>query len=137
MSILIVSYYIVFINDRQIFITSAFMQLLLSHVMHTDKYYKPERRTNKSQSLHSICFLFPIQFLLLDTNLLKDNSRKGSRLTVLVLAPSLASQSVVLFCWMPLCPNNHSMVGYLVCFRRYCQLFYTVVVLFLQEIPYR
>ncbi len=31
-----------------------------------------------SQTSHSVCFLFSIQFLILDLNLLKDNGRKGS-----------------------------------------------------------
>ncbi len=32
-----------------------------------------------SQTLHSVCFLFSTQFLILDLNLLKDSGGKGSR----------------------------------------------------------
>ncbi len=50
-----------------------------------------------SQTFHSVCFLFSIQFLISDLNLLKDSGRKGSGLIGLVLAPSLASLSAVSF----------------------------------------
>ncbi len=43
-----------------------------------------------SQTLHSICFLFPIQFLILDLNLLKNNGRKGSGpISLIPASPSL------------------------------------------------
>ncbi len=59
-----------------------------------------------SQTFHSICFLFLIQFLILDLNLLKDNDRKGSGPIGLVLASSLASLCAVSFCRIPLCPGT-------------------------------
>ncbi len=40
-----------------------------------------------SQTFHSVCFLFSIQFLILDLNLLQDSGRKGSGPMGLVLAP--------------------------------------------------
>ncbi len=64
-----------------------------------------------SQTFHSVCFLFSIKFLILDLNLLKDSGRKGSSPMIgLVLAPSLASLSAVLFCWITLCPGTRIIV---------------------------
>ncbi len=57
-----------------------------------------------SQTFHSVCFLFSIQLLILDLNLLKDNGRKGSGPIGLDLAPSLASLSAVSLVpslWLP------------------------------------
>ncbi len=62
------------------------------------------------QTFHSVSFLFSIQFLILDLNLIKDSGRKGSGPIGLVLAPSLASLSAVSFCWIPLCAGTHIMV---------------------------
>ncbi len=62
------------------------------------------------QILHFACFLFPIQFFILDLNLHQDSGRKSSRPIGLVLASSFASLSAVLFYWMPQCPGAHIMV---------------------------
>ncbi len=63
-----------------------------------------------SQTFHSGCFLFSIQFPILDLNLLKGKGRKGSGPIGLVLASSLASLSAVSFCRILLCPGTRIMV---------------------------
>ncbi len=67
-------------------------------------------QTYLPKTLHSVCFLFCIQFLILNFNLLKDNGSKGSGLIGLVLALCLANLSAVLFCWMPLCRGAHIII---------------------------
>ncbi len=48
-----------------------------------------------SQTLHSVCYLFSIQLLILDFNVPKDSGRKGSGPIGSVLASSLVSLSAV------------------------------------------
>ncbi len=94
-------------NILQCFLSSLFMNWTYLSVC-SSRYSSLFRYF--SQTSHYVCFLFSIQFLILDLNLFKDNGRKGSGPIGLVLAPSLASLSAVSFCWIQPCPGTYIMV---------------------------
>ncbi len=78
-----------------------------------------------SQTPHFVSFLFSVQFLILDLNLLKGSGRKGSGPVGLILALSFATLFAVPFCWMPLWPGTHIMITWFTS-NSAVKLFYTV-----------
>ncbi len=60
--------------------------------------------------LHSVDFVFPIQFLILDLNVLQDSGKKAFGPVSLVFAHLFALLFSVLFYWILPCSGAHMMV---------------------------